>query len=149
MSLLVWGLGRGLGDLGEGDEVGPSQFFTCFHPYSYLHAKNIIHRDLKSNSIYLSLSKGWGGVRDLKGCLLMGDFWGQSGRGTCHLALVRWQSCGWCRAYNRVSWSGSQSCGLFRCCSWALWSQSKVWQLWKALKIVPDQGHGHGGYGCP
>ncbi|KAB0339248.1 hypothetical protein FD755_025012, partial [Muntiacus reevesi] len=31
----------------------------------YLHAKNIIHRDLKSNSIYLSLS-GWAGTGSIK-----------------------------------------------------------------------------------
>ncbi|KAB0402347.1 hypothetical protein E2I00_000197, partial [Balaenoptera physalus] len=33
---------------------------------SYLHAKNIIHRDLKSNSIYMFLSKGWAGVGGIK-----------------------------------------------------------------------------------
>lgn len=82
-----------MGDLGEGDEVAPSQFATRFHPHSYLHAKNIIHRDLKSNSIYLFLSKGWGGVRTLMS--LVGGLLRMNGGGTCHMALAKWQSCDW------------------------------------------------------
>uniref|UniRef100_A0A8B9XNV4 non-specific serine/threonine protein kinase n=1 Tax=Bos mutus grunniens TaxID=30521 RepID=A0A8B9XNV4_BOSMU len=47
------------------NEVAPRQSDTCLYPYSYLHAKNIIHRDLKSNSIYLSLW-GWAGADGTK-----------------------------------------------------------------------------------
>ena len=95
MSVLARGLGRGWGIWGWGDEVALRPSDTCLYPNSYLHAKNIIHRDLKSNSIYMFLSKGWAGVGGIKqdegleGWLLWEAFWGQTGRGTRGISLCQ------------------------------------------------------------
>lgn len=40
------------------------------------------------------------------------------------------------RGFNGALLVRVQSCNWFGCCSWGLWSGSKVWQLWRTLQGV-------------